>query len=800
MHTIRAINPTLDALLGQASQYWYEPAQGRWLWTMIVLPLVALLCAGLIYWNERGNSQKRRRIVPLLIRVFLISMLVFAILDWRRHGVATRKPDLIVVLDDSLSSSHVDNYDDDSWSQDQLERLRALNLPEELSRFQLAQAALLGENGRLLKKLAESYQLQVVRAGESLRYVAGDSSRLREALKNCKPEQGASRLGDTLAQLCRAQRGTSTAAIVLLSDGVLTDGISLEDAAQIAADSNIPVFTVGLGIDQSSVDLRLSQLKADDMAFVGDWITLELMVAADGLLGQTAEVQFFDSSQNQPLQTIELAIDSDDFSAPVKFRHRVTDPGVSQFKIQVAPVEGETNLENNTITKRIDVRDDSIRVLLVQGEPTPEYRFLKQLFDRQRKSASGSDKSIELTTVLQSAEYQFQKTDDTSKGIFPVNRAALAEYDVVIFCDVQPQWSGGKGLGEFELENLNWYVQENGGSVVFVAGPRHMPASYVDSPLSPLFPFESVAADPPGEPIRFLPTRLGKELPLFRVPGLKENPPDAFSVPTTFRWHWPIESCKRGVLILAEAISVESPNSERDPTPLLTLQYLGSGRVVFQATDETYRWRFRRGDALFGHYWVQLIRMLARKRADRQKEMKIATDRLDYRQGENVSVTATFFDTRLFQGKDSISVQLASRNSGQTQERVLTADPGLANTFRGELLELPADDYEIRYRLPGSQKTVSTSFQVRPANREMENLQRNTSGLKQLSTATGGKYLSIQDVETIAGRLPKGAIEAVRKLPTQQLWTWWPFVVGFAAIFVTLISLEWILRKKLGMI
>ena len=48
--------------------------------------------------------------------------------------------------------------------------------------------------------------------------------------------------------------------------------------------------------------------------------------------------------------------------------------------------------------------------------------------------------------------------------------------------------------------------------------------------------------------------------------------------------------------------------------PVICFQYVGAGKVLFHATDETWRWRYRAGDAYFARYWVQTIRSLCRSK------------------------------------------------------------------------------------------------------------------------------------------------------------------------------------------
>ena len=44
--------------------------------------------------------------------------------------------------------------------------------------------------------------------------------------------------------------------------------------------------------------------------------------------------------------------------------------------------------------------------------------------------------------------------------------------------------------GARELQNIHDYVQERGGSLVFIAGPLYTPLAYKNSPISKLFPIE----------------------------------------------------------------------------------------------------------------------------------------------------------------------------------------------------------------------------------------------------------------------------------------------------------------------
>ena len=71
--------------------------------------------------------------------------------------------------------------------------------------------------------------------------------------------------------------------------------------------------------------------------------------------------------------------------------------------------------------------------------------------------------------------------------------------------------------------------------------------------------------------------------------------------------------------------------------PLFVEQYVGSGKTVFHATDETWRWRFRVGDVFFARYWVQTIRYLSRaKLVGKEHTAELSVDRQRHHRGEPV--------------------------------------------------------------------------------------------------------------------------------------------------------------------
>ncbi len=195
-------------------------------------------------------------------------------------------------------------------------------------------------------------------------------------------------------------------------------------------------------------------------------------------------------------------------------------------------------------------------------------------------------------------------------NIFPVRRDGpdgLFSYDVVIFGNVNPSL-----LSPTALQNLADFVDrpEKGGAVVFVAGPNFMPQAYRDTPLARLMPFDPAKARNP-EPNKPLtdgfvaqPTEMGLASPPMQLGDSREQSQALWQKLPPLYWMTEVSDLKPSARVLAEHPTRKGPDGKR--LPLIIMQYVGGGgKVLFQATDETYRWRRRVGDLYFARYWIQ---------------------------------------------------------------------------------------------------------------------------------------------------------------------------------------------------
>ncbi len=483
----------------------------------------------------------------------------------------------------------------------------------------------------------------------------------------------------------------------------------------------------------------------------------------------------------------------------------------------------------------VDVRDEKLKVLLVEGEPRWEFRYLKTYLER--------DDTIDLGVVLQSADDLYAEQDRSALFGFPPAKegeGGLYNYDVVILGDVEP----GGYLNSLQLKDLSDFVTEKGGGLILVAGQLFNPLAYKGTPLEPLLPIQLAGARDPsatGAPVdSFKPmlTAEGRGHPVFRLGEDEATSLQIWEGLPPSNWYFEAPRKQPAAVVLAEHPEKVGPEGR---LPILLYHYAGSGKVIFSAIDDTWRWRQRIGDRFFGRYWVQLIRFMARSKLLGQKQAEVVTDRRRYRRGQPVGVTVRFPNPALAQDVRAVTVEV-QREGQAARKVVLRPAPGSRskNLFEGAMPPLAEGKYQVRLLPPPALKgdLPTTDFQIDPPAGELVRVEMDREDLAAAAKQSGGQFYrwdeaakhiepsdsarprpgpippaaspgleggpsattttasSDGDEKTLLELLPPPQKVPLDTDPPIALWNTWPVY----ALFLGLIALEWVLRKRKQMV
>ncbi|MDK1032760.1 MAG: hypothetical protein QGD94_12185, partial [Planctomycetia bacterium] len=254
---------------------------------------------------------------------------------------------------------------------------------------------------------------------------------------------------------------SSDAAMLVLSDGHDTESTPMQPVALLARARGIPIHTVSLGGPTLQSDLLLVAIANQQYLLAGEQGHIIAKVHQVGLGDARVSLHLRCNDQHRS-QTI--AFDGRQ-SVTVKLPVKQEKPGLYEYKISVDTVKGETEEGNNAQSVFLEVTDRRIKVLLLEGEPFWDTKFIAQTLRK--------DARIELTQISQLSSRKQEKIvtrSDRAGAQIPLDAEEIAKFDVIIL---------GRGLEHFldrrTAKLLPDFVSERGGSIVFARGRAYDP-------------------------------------------------------------------------------------------------------------------------------------------------------------------------------------------------------------------------------------------------------------------------------------------------------------------------------------
>jgi hypothetical protein len=377
----------------------------------------------------------------------------------------------------------------------------------------------------------------------------------------------------------------------------------------------------------------------------------------------------------------------------------------------------------------------------------------------------------------------------TTAGRFPADRDNLFAFDLVVLGELPARF--------FKTDELEWlrdFVGNRGGGLVLLDGRRDSLRGYPGTALEPLLPVEWLR-----DPVAFRVTRLRPAatqaaqamLLLTDEPGGNAALWSKFPLP-----HWNTATkALPGSEILLEA---QAPSGECFPA--MVLRRFGCGSVLYVAGDELWRLRFNADDRYHSRLWHQMATGLMEKPftvSDRR--VSLDSGPLSYRPGARVEIRARLRDDQGRPLADPHAAVQLWRDGRQVAHLPLVADPNQGGLLRAVSGALESGAYTVRVEateIPAAEIKVETSFTVAPPDAgELALLRCQDALLRQMATQTGGRFLR----EDALGLLP----DLVKPLNEGQLiedeTLLWQSYFWFVPIILLLV-LEWVLRKKAGLL
>jgi hypothetical protein len=597
------------------------------------------------------------------------------------------------------------------------------------------------------------------------------------------PEGYSTALGDALEEAAGSAGALRPRAVVLVSDGAWNAGRDPSEVARRLGQLGVAVYVVGVGDPDPPRDVSVLGLRGPTGALLGDEVFLTARIAATGMGAARLPVELV--SDGKTIDRKEVVALPSGRPVNVNFTFVPDTPGRRVFEVRVAPQEGERDPANNSARLALEVAERKLSVLLADSEPRWEFRFLRNVLER--------DPAVKLSLFLLRPGTG-PIAGEGYLGQLPIEKNDLAAYDLVILGDIEC----GK-MPEAFLSGLADMVKRRAGALIVIAGKHENYRGLAAGALGPILPvmLDGAGGAEPGLPAPFSP-ELTQEGAASLVTRLAANPEDnelVWSRLPQLRWSAGVGGLARGAsALLVHPYRLAGPGK----MPLLAVQRVGEGKVMFLGIEETWRWRREVGDEYHYRFWAQAVRWMTRKQfTEGDPRARLSIDRTECDVGESVQVEAYCLGPDGFPLQDAAVWLKVTDDAGRSEQVAMQPAPGGWGIWRAPFTPSRPAAYRMQPIVSayGTEPLPATvSLQAARVDLEKDFLAQNSGALKAIAEASGGRYLSITEADQLptmlAARREQRSITA--EYSPCRHWAWY-------SVLVAALGAAWLVRKRSGL-
>jgi hypothetical protein len=608
----------------------------------------------------------------------------------------------------------------------------------------------------MARQLADRYEVRVSAFAEDCTPAGADQ------LAQKTPDGEATDLAAAVEQSLEADRPQGQA-IVVLSDGAHNAGggaARVTESATRAKAMAVPLFVHTLGGEAGVRDLQVSLNMPQELAFIGQRVPVPVSLRQRGSLGRRTQLSLVYEGKIVEKRDVDLVPDG---TVEVLFHVAQPTAGLYRYEVKADPLPEEVTELNNAATLLLRVVDQPIRILLLEGKPYWDTKFLVRTLT--------ADQAVELTSVVKMAEGRLlerkitrRDTPGAGAAKAPAEKPGPAPKPPSPPAPLAEQWSirkdaaqvlaGPEALAGYQIvilgrdvevfltdpaiARLKRWLTDSEGSLVCFRGP---PSSQIGQHLGELMPVHWTPTRETRFRVRW--TSVGQSLRW--LPTLADDQDALASLPSLAAVARPERSAPLAQVLAASAAASEGPES-----PAIAYHPVGNGRVVVIEGAGMWRWdflppQFERHDEVYAVLWRSLIRWLvANVGLLPSEQIALRTDKVIFSNTEGV--TATLLVRQHAPGTKPPQIELTGDTLSQPKSFTPMpsgTDPG---QFRVAFGKLPEGRYWAKVTGDwGAKNPTVAAFDVRGNLAERLDVQAQPNLMRRIAEKSGGGVL-----ETVA--------------------------------------------------
>ncbi len=741
--------------------------RGEFVLAPVVPPLLvgigALLVVGLVTWLYRrleGVRTLDRAVLGALRALALL--LVLACLLRPALVVASAVPQrnvLAVLLDDSRSQRIAD--------------------VEGSSRLTAVQRTF-ADSGALMRGLGERFAVRLVRFAAETRPMDSVGALAATGTRT------------DLAQALEATRaeltGVPLAGVILVTDGADNGGGDLDAALLGLRARQVPVYTVGVGQTRFERDVAVERVSAANSVLVGGTVLVDASVRLRGTGSDPVTVTAEADGRIVATETVRAPSSGDVLS--VRLRVPPLPAGTYRLTVRASAVPNEIVPENNVAHTVLQVRAGPDRVLYVEGEPRPEFAFLRR--------AIAADSGVQLVGLLRSAEGKFLRLGvrDSLELLtgFPSTREELFGYRAIVLGSIEASFFTGD-----QLRMLADFVNVRGGGLLALGGRSALTeGGYRGTPFADVLPIalDRAPRDTGGAPVTYTlrPTSAGLAHAALQIAETDAASAQKWGTLPPLTGVNALGALRPGATAL---LTGRAPESTTDQ-PLLAWHRYGRGVGAVFGVQDSWLWRMHADMAVddLTHLvlWRQLLRWLG-EGAPERITVAATPDRLGT--GEPVTLRAQVADDAFLDVNDASITTTVISPTGVAADVPLDWSVRADGVYTGRYVPTEPGVHTLSTQVVRGRDTTRTTtgtLLVDDADADVTQAEQREALLRRVAQETGGRYVPLAD----AARLLEDVQYTESGVVVREARDLWDMPAVFLLVAL-LLGAEWIWRRWRGL-
>ncbi len=711
----------------------------------VLFLIVIVITMVLSIWTYRYTIppiSKKYRYILIILRTIALIMVLFLLfepvltLDSRKN----LKPSLCVLIDNSSSMEIKDNH------QIRKEKLLEILRSDEI------------------KKLKSKYTVQYYSFSNQLNPVT------EKGLDSLRFDGRATNIAGSLKELGERLNNFHIDGVLLLSDGIQNQG---DDLIRTGKHLDFPIFSVAIGEIKSRTDLILTEVTTNEFTYVNNRVPVDVHLRGPGYAGKKADLLLEMDGKIVDQKLVTIPADNMETNARLYFQPLV--PGFQKITVRIPKLDGEFTDKNNATDMIIRVLKNRLQVCLFSRAPGPDQGSLVRSLK--------SDENILLTTRTQ------MKNGTFYEGALPPE-PELKKADVFIFLDFPDARTRQAAWRQIVDAIRSTSIS------AFLFSEKFLDTDKLRA-LEPVlsFPFSRNRNEIDVLPVI---TKSGEGHPVLKISETElENKKLWEQLPPIYTSWIPLKSLPESGILLAAVPEKKTSLSQKIP-PLLIARQTGERKILIFTGYGFYRWDLltqenRQNPKVVDHFLSQSLRWLSTPEAG--KRVRLTLPKITFSAGEQIRMTVEVYDETYNPVENAtVNLKVTSPSSESTAQLEPTGNGRYQTTYRAQGTGI----YRIVCEAFAGNRFMgrdTTEFSVSSFNPEFLETNANPELLQTLAGMTGGKSGPPDSLTAIVQAMNFSEQESIS---THEIELYhFPL---FLVIIIVLLSLEWFVRKRKGMV